>query len=216
MIWRTCGSVSASSARSAYSTRAVGFCGPMDTTPSAVLRVGVVADLAQPAGQLGGRAEGRHPVAADEPGDRRVVDTRLLRQLALRHLLGLELGSQPFVECAAVLGRHARLGLGSRVPCAGSTAVSSAWSVRPNHPLVPRAGALRVGTREVWWGRVRSGREPVRGMVRDPGPASRGHRRPVEPQPADGRLDPVGEPLAARLARDGVQDRTRARSPRTR
>ena len=37
MIWRTCGSVSASSARSAYSTRAVGFCGPTDTTPRAAL-----------------------------------------------------------------------------------------------------------------------------------------------------------------------------------
>ena len=36
MICRTCGSESASSARSAYSTRAVGFCGPTDTTPSAV------------------------------------------------------------------------------------------------------------------------------------------------------------------------------------
>ena len=35
MIWRTWGSDSASSARSAYSTRAVGFCGPTDTTPSA-------------------------------------------------------------------------------------------------------------------------------------------------------------------------------------
>ena len=36
MIWRTCGSERASSARSAYSTRAVGFCGPTDTTPRAV------------------------------------------------------------------------------------------------------------------------------------------------------------------------------------
>ena len=31
-------------------------------------------------------------------------------KLALRHLLGLELGSQPFVESAAVIGRHARSG----------------------------------------------------------------------------------------------------------
>ena len=33
MIWRTCGSVSRSSARSAYSTRAVGFIDPDATSP---------------------------------------------------------------------------------------------------------------------------------------------------------------------------------------
>jgi hypothetical protein len=33
-----------------------------------------------------------------------------LSKLALRHLLGLELRSQPFVERSAVLGRHGCLG----------------------------------------------------------------------------------------------------------
>ena len=67
MIWRTCGSARDSSARSAYSTRAVGFCGPIDTTLSAAGRVGIVADLAEAAGQLGGRPERGHPVPADQP-----------------------------------------------------------------------------------------------------------------------------------------------------
>ena len=107
MTWRTCASHSYSSARSAYSTRAVGSRPPADDQTEIGRRVGVVAQLAQAAGELGGGPEGRHPIAADQSGDRGMVDTRLLRQLALRHLLGLELGPQPFVEGSAVLGRHA-------------------------------------------------------------------------------------------------------------
>ena len=77
-----------------------------------VLRgVRVVAQLAQAAGQLGGGAQRRGPVAADEAGDRRVVDARRLGQLALRHLLGLELCAQPLVEGAAVLLGHYRWAL---------------------------------------------------------------------------------------------------------
>ena len=72
-----------------------------------VLRgVGVVTQLTEAAGELGGRPEGRHAVTADQPGDRRVVHARLLGELALGHLLGLELSSQPFVERSAVLGGH--------------------------------------------------------------------------------------------------------------
>jgi hypothetical protein len=35
-----------------------------------------------------------------------MIDARLLRELSLRHLLGLELGSKPLVERATVLGGH--------------------------------------------------------------------------------------------------------------
>jgi hypothetical protein len=110
MIWRTCGSRRSSSARSAYSTRAVGFVAPDATRPEVLGRVGVVAQLAQTAGQLRRRAERRHPIAADQARDRRVIDARLLGELALRHLLGLELGSQPLVERATVLGGHDGVG----------------------------------------------------------------------------------------------------------
>ena len=70
-------------------------------------RVGVVAQLTQAASELGGGAQRGHAVTADQPGDGRVIDTRLLGELALRHLLGLELGSKPFVERSAVLAGHA-------------------------------------------------------------------------------------------------------------
>ena len=110
MIWRTCGSQRSSSARSAYSTRAVGFVAPEATRPEVLRRVGVVAQLAQATSELRRGPEGRHPIAADQPGDRRVIDARLLGELALRHLLGLELGSKPFVERSAVLGGHAVVG----------------------------------------------------------------------------------------------------------
>src|SRR5207344_2526398 len=47
-----------------------------------VLRsVGVVPQLAKAAGQLGRGAERWHAVAADQPGDRRVVDAGLLCEL---------------------------------------------------------------------------------------------------------------------------------------
>ena len=35
-----------------------------------------------------------------------MIDAGLLGELTLRHLLGLELGSKPFVERSSVLGRH--------------------------------------------------------------------------------------------------------------
>ena len=120
MIWRTCGSVRSSSARSEYSTRAVGFIDAGGHQAEVLRRIGVVTQLAQAARQFRGGAERWHAVAADEPGDRRVIDARLLGELALRHLLGLELGSQPFIEGSAVLGRHVREGAPSgsaRGPC---------------------------------------------------------------------------------------------------
>ena len=134
MIWRTCGSVRRSSARSAYSTRAVGFVDAGGDEPQVLRGVGVVAQLAQAAGQLGRGPERRHPVAADQPRDRRVVDARLLGELSLRHLLGLELGSKPFVERSSVLGRHV-----------------SAWALRPDRPMalrpMPRWPNYRCGAR---------------------------------------------------------------------
>ena len=69
--------------------------------------VGLLADLAQAARQLGGGAERGHPVALDQPGDGRVVDPRLQRQLTLAHLLFLQLASQPAVERPRRLKRHA-------------------------------------------------------------------------------------------------------------
>jgi hypothetical protein len=69
-------------------------------------RIRVVAQLAKTASELGGGPERRHPVATDQPGDRGVIHARLLSELPLRHLLGLELGSKPFVERSAVLGGH--------------------------------------------------------------------------------------------------------------
>src|SRR5439155_22538860 len=69
-------------------------------------RVGVVAQLTKAAGELRRGAKGGHPVSADEARDRRVVDAGLLGELPLGHLLGLELGSQPFVERSAVLRGH--------------------------------------------------------------------------------------------------------------
>ena len=110
MIWRTCGSRE----QVVRAQRVLDPGGrvrrPGGDEAQVLRRVRVVAQLAQAAGQLGRRPEGRHPIAADEPGDRRVIDAGLLGQLPLRHLLGLELGSQPLVERSAVLGRHVCLG----------------------------------------------------------------------------------------------------------
>ena len=92
MTWRTCASLRQSSERSAYSTRAVGLVVAGADEAEVLRRVRVVAQLAQAAGELGRGAERRRPIAADQARDRRVVDARLLRELALRHLLGLELG----------------------------------------------------------------------------------------------------------------------------
>ena len=116
MIWRTCGS----DEELVGAQRVLDACRRVRRAcrdqAEVLRRIGVVAQLAKPASELGGGAEGRHPVAADQPRDRRVVDAGLLRQLALRHLLGLELGSKPFVERSAVLGGHAAWALldGSR------------------------------------------------------------------------------------------------------
>src|SRR4051812_28097770 len=127
--------------------------------------VGVVADLAQAPGELGRRAEGRHPITADQPGDGRVVDAGLLGKLALRHLLGLELGSQPLVECAAVVGRHARFWARSAV-LAVRVRVSNAWCIGPITRSYSRPRIARGEGRRVWWGRGRSVRSPFG----EPGP----------------------------------------------
>src|SRR4051812_15155745 len=69
-------------------------------------RVRVLPQLAESAGELGCSPERRHPVATDQPRDGRVVNARLLGELPLRHLLGFELGPEPFVERSSVLSRH--------------------------------------------------------------------------------------------------------------
>ena len=106
MIWRTCGSLRqlVGAERVLDASGRVRRAGGDEA--EVLRRVGVVAELAEAAGELGRGAERRHAVAADQPGDRRMVDARLLGELALRHLLGLELGSQPLVERATVLGGH--------------------------------------------------------------------------------------------------------------
>ena len=81
-----------------------------------VRSLGFVAQLAQAAGELGGCAERRCAVAADQPRDRRMIDARLLRQLALRHLLRLKLSPQPLVEGSPVLDAHRILWV-LRWPC---------------------------------------------------------------------------------------------------
>ena len=169
MIWRTCGSDRRSSARSAYSTRAVGLVAPGGDEPQVLRGVGVVAQLAQPAGQLGRGPERRHPVTADQPGDRRVIDARLLGQLPLRHLLGLELGSKPFVERSAVLSGHAAWALlgacrvrsmplvrcldAAMMRRAGSTPVSPVGTGRRRARRACGNGRERWGRSSVRWGR---------------------------------------------------------------
>ena len=195
MIWRTCASVSRSSARRAYSTRAVGFVAPAATSPRYCGRVGVVAELAQAAGQLGGGAERRHAVAADQSRDRRVIDARLLGELPLRHLLGLELGSQPFVERSAVLARHCGVGAlrwvsGGRLPrCPNYPGRRRA---RLYHPFVPgcRARPVGAGRRSEVPGARRTavdapGLQPVSGPRR---PAGRVARRACALRPQAARL----------------------------
>ena len=105
MIWRTCGSLSRSSARSEYSTRAIGLVGPMTPArgrPGCRRRPGVRAGRGPASLRFQATAFG----PADQSRDRRVVDAGLLGELPLGHLLGFELGSQPFVERSAVLARH--------------------------------------------------------------------------------------------------------------
>ena len=69
--------------------------------------IGLVADLAQAARELGGRAQRRHAIALDEPRDRGVVNPGLQRELPLAHLLLLQLAAEPGVEGAGVLEGHA-------------------------------------------------------------------------------------------------------------
>ena len=166
-----------------------------------------------------------------------MIDARLLGELALRHLLGLELGSKPFVERSAVLGGHAAWALPGALPAAADCRVVGASMRRmmlrrrtglypPLVPVTPRAGPSDAGG-------------PVRSLaVRRGGPATRPHdegtpvcrdaddnrTRPrcvavdladsarVRPRAGgDGRWrDPVwlrDPALAARLARDEVGDR---------
>src|SRR4029077_5018212 len=111
-----------------------------------VLRgVGILAQLAEAAGQLRRGDQRRHAVAADESRDRRVIDARLLGELALRHLLGLELGSKPFVERSAVRGRHR---VGSELRARGRVTFRSAPTIGSGpgtlyHPFVPDGGTTR-------------------------------------------------------------------------
>src|SRR3990170_2188313 len=85
-----------------------------------------LADLAQAARQPGGGAERRHPVTLDQSGDGRVIDPRLEGQLALAHLLLLQLAAEPAVEGVWRLERHAAC------PCAAAHLVASiaGWCVR--------------------------------------------------------------------------------------
>ena len=155
MIWRTCGSRQqlVGAQRVLDAGRRVGRPGGHEA--QVLRRVGVVAQLAQPAGELGGGPEGRHPVTADQPRDRRVIDAGLLGELALRHLLGLELGSKPFVERSAVLGGHAAWALLGRaacgrtplVRCLDATMMRTALR-RLYHPLVPVGHAARTRPEE--------------------------------------------------------------------
>src|SRR6185503_17334229 len=69
--------------------------------------LGLVVDLAQAAGQLGGGAQRGHAVTLDQPGDRGMIDPGLQRQLTLAHLLFPELASEPAVEGPRRLERHA-------------------------------------------------------------------------------------------------------------
>ena len=173
MIWRTCGSLSAlvGTQRVLDAGRGVRGAGRHEAE---VLRVSASSRSSRrPRASLVAVPEGRHPVAADQAGDRGVVDAGLLRQLALRHLLGLELGSQPFVERSAVL--------------------RSSWSHWAPLVLPPvRRGHMQYPSRSVgayitrWYSRVgRSardhavavwcGRGPVRGVTPSGRPWS-GHR----------------------------------------
>ena len=142
MTWRTCGSLRRSSERSAYSTRAVGWLVDDGRRPKYCGRLALVTQLAQAARQLGGGAERRRAVAAHEARDRRVIDTGLLRQLALRHLLRLELGPQPLVEGPTVLDAHGTptaLSSHRHVPAQpplGSRPIIGARMRRRNGPLV--------------------------------------------------------------------------------
>ena len=196
MIWRTCGSLSRSSARSAYSTRGGRVHRPGRDETEVLRRVRVVPKLAQATGELGRRPEGRHPIAADQAGDGRVVHARLLRQLALRHLLGFELGPQPLVEGSAVLCRHVEVGApsGSAIVRGSSPRVIATigWGLAASVSPVgtdgrdPRPG---VGERTVRWGRAGSG---AAGVGAAPGTFVRG---PITAGPAPavrpGRASPV-------------------------
>src|SRR6188508_2243199 len=72
-----------------------------------VLRsLGLVAQLPEAASELGGGPKRGGSVTPNKARDGRVIDTRLLRQLALRHLLRLELGPQPIVEGPSVMDAH--------------------------------------------------------------------------------------------------------------
>ena len=122
-------------------------------------RVGVLAELAQPPGELRRGPERWHAVAADQAGDRRVVDARLLRELTLRHLLGLELGSQPLVERATVLGGGHRAVMGSVARTRGRRRVDRTIRLERAVPVSPvRTGVdSPLGANAVGYGAVCAG-----------------------------------------------------------
>jgi deoxyribonuclease-4 len=141
--------------------------------------VGLLADLAQPARQLGGGAERRHAVTLDQTGDGRVVDTRLERQLALAHLLFLQLTAKPAVERPRRLERHAPC------PCAAA-----------HRPVASAGGACkqpqdRSGAGAPQWDK---GTDPVR----RPAVLSRSPRPIPSAVPLRGRAAPSARTRTAR------------------
>ena len=134
MTWRTCASPSASSARSAYSTRAVGFMVALPETRPRYCGASASSRISRrPRASLVAVPSDGGPVTADEPRDRGVVDAGRLRQLALRHLLGLELGAQPLVEGSTVLGGHVLWALPGRAePSASGVTIDAV--ARRHHP----------------------------------------------------------------------------------
>jgi hypothetical protein len=103
MSSRTSASVRDSSPRRAYSTRV----GPGVERGEVGRTLGLVVDLTKAAGELRGRTERRHAVALDQPADRGVIHAGLERQLALAHLLLLQLAAQPGIEGSRRLKCHA-------------------------------------------------------------------------------------------------------------
>ena len=162
MIWRTCASVRSSSARRAYRPEPSDWSIPTRRDPgTAGCRRRRAAR--EDRGPAWWRCRGTASDRPDQPRDRRMVDARLLGQLALRHLLGLELRSKPFVERSAVLGGHAAwallevdCGCKSRSKrCVDATMMGRTASTL-YHPFVPVSlPRTRDRRRRVRWGRGR-------------------------------------------------------------
>ena len=63
-------------------------------------------NLAEATRQLGGRSQRWHAVALDQARDRRVIDARLQGELALTHLLFLQLVGEARGDLLPALGDH--------------------------------------------------------------------------------------------------------------